>query len=123
MTQLTLFDHAASTAIVAPSPVQPIDDSERLLAAFQKSRAAEGAHPRSVRREVGQLRALVRNAESAGRSVMLRMLVEDVDLPARLLRGGDDDLALDRARSPAGCPAIHQDCRASARTRSCYGPG
>src|SRR4051794_5479085 len=86
MTHLTLFDHAAPTAIVAASPARPDDDTALLLATFQESRAAEGAHPRSVRREVGQLRALVREAESAGRFVTPQMLVEDVDLLARLLR-------------------------------------
>src|SRR4051812_28245283 len=86
MTQLTLFDHVAPSVVTAASPVRPDDDSERLLAAFQKSRAAEGAHPRSVKREVGQLRALVREAEAAGQSVTPQMLVEDIGLLARLLR-------------------------------------
>lgn len=86
MTQLTLFDHAAPLAIVAASPVRLDDDSEHLLATFQKSRAAEGAHLRSVKREVGQLRALIREAEGAGQSVTPQVLVDDVDLLARLLR-------------------------------------
>jgi integrase len=84
--QLTLFDHAAPSAVAAASSVRPDDNSERLLAMFEASRTSEGAHPRSVKREVGQLRALVREAEGAGQGITLRMLAEDVDLLARLLR-------------------------------------
>src|SRR4051812_46490487 len=84
--QLTLFDQAAPSVIIVTSPARPDDNSADLLAMFQTSRTVEGAHARSVKREVDQLRALVREADGIGQSVTIRMLAEDVGLLARLLR-------------------------------------
>jgi integrase len=68
-----------------PLPYQPDADSEQLLARFRDSRLAEGAHAQSVRREVSQLRAVMREASSRGQRVTLRALLADLDLIARVL--------------------------------------
>jgi integrase len=84
--QLALFEHGACPTSLTVRRVRPDDDSERLLAEFQRARTAEGAHPRSVKREVSQLHAIVNDAGRAGQSVTLRTLVTDLDLLGRVLR-------------------------------------
>src|SRR3954466_4430225 len=60
--QYPLFSMPAGSAGAQPSP-DPLDaDSVRLLTTFQAARLAQTAHPQSVRREVSQLRAVVREA-------------------------------------------------------------
>jgi integrase len=83
--QLALFDEAAPS-VTAVAFLQADDDSGRLLAIFQESRAVEGAHPRSVKREVSQVLALAREAGSADQPALLRALITDVGLLAQLLR-------------------------------------
>src|SRR5215211_5344524 len=80
--QLPLFSpETGDRATTAPRDA----DSEQLLAAFRHARLAEGAHPRSVAREVSQLRALARDAARAGEPLPLTALVADYPLVARLL--------------------------------------
>src|SRR5215207_5543197 len=84
--QFALIDPATFSPGPAATAHGHDDDTESLLAAFRDVRLAEGAHDHSVRREVGQLRALLREAEAAGKVVTLGALVTDVDLLAQLLR-------------------------------------
>jgi len=85
MDQLPLFSVAAHAARSTPGPGLLDADSEHLLTEFQAARRARGAHHRSVRREVSQLRSIVRDAALDGRTVTLRTLVADLALIARVL--------------------------------------
>ena len=58
---------------------------ERRLASFRRARVAEGAHPQSVRREISQLRSLLREARAIRPSVSLAALFSDMDLLAQAL--------------------------------------
>jgi integrase len=80
MNQLSLFSTGADRAAVRPDA-----DSEHLLGQFQAARLAEGAHPQSVRREVSQLRAVMREAGGGVQPVALRALFADLGLIARVL--------------------------------------
>jgi integrase len=86
MEQLALFSQDAGATMTTAGPLQPDEDSECLLTVFRSARMAEGAHARSVKRETDQLRALVREAGSAGKPTALRTVFSDVDLLAQLLR-------------------------------------
>src|SRR3954468_22582750 len=86
MKQLALFSQDIGATAATAGPIRPDDDSTQLLAVFRDARMAEGAHPRSVKREVDQVWALAREAGSANQPATLRMLLTDVDLLARLLR-------------------------------------
>ena len=86
MNQLPLFS-ARPCAVTETTANHRLDaDSDRLLGAFQSSRLAQGAHPQSVRREVSQLRAVMRVAGTKGQPVALRALFGDQCLIARVLR-------------------------------------
>jgi integrase len=85
MTQLTRFGSDWDAMTTGVDSLRPDDDSERLLVTFEDARIADGAHPRSARREAGQLRALLREAGSVGQRTTLRALFADLDLLARLL--------------------------------------
>src|SRR5829696_8478204 len=85
MQQLALFDRPRSGDGQAGDAMADAD-SARLLEVFQTARLAEGAHPRSVKREVSQLRALNREAGRAVQPSDLRTLFADSELLARLLR-------------------------------------
>jgi integrase len=84
MKQLALIREAAPSGTAVS--LRSDDDAGRLLALYQQMRTAEGAHPRSVKREIGQLRALMHEAEAADPTLTLRTLVSDLDILARLLR-------------------------------------
>src|SRR5688572_11696125 len=84
--QLALFSSDAGSTMATAGPLRPDDDSERLLATFQEARVTEGAHPRSAKREAGQLRALLREAGVVNQTTTLGALFADPDLLARLLR-------------------------------------
>ncbi len=81
-TQLQLFSSAAPRCDPG-SP--PREVSERLLEAFHQARLAAGAHPRSVGREISQLRSLARDAELRGNPSTFEALASDMALVARLL--------------------------------------
>jgi integrase len=87
VSQLPLFS-LATKAGGAPSAAKgrPDPDSERLLTAFSDARLGQGAHPQSVRREVSQLRAVLREARAINPSVALRSLLSDLELVGRALR-------------------------------------
>lgn len=73
-----------SSSLLPSKYRRPLDgDSECLLDAFRGARAAEGAHPRSVVREVHQVRSLAREAGSLQSPMPLAELFAD---PARLAR-------------------------------------
>ena len=86
MKQLTLFSSDRDATTAGIDSLRPDHDSERLLVMFEDARIAEGAHPRSARREASQLRALLREAGSIGQRTTLRALFADLELLARLLR-------------------------------------
>lgn len=86
MNQLPLFSVAADCAVSPPVAQWPDSDSEQLLTMFQDSRLAQGAHARSVEREVSQIRAVMREAGSEGQPAALRALVADLKLTAQVLR-------------------------------------
>jgi integrase len=66
---------------------------------FQHSRLAQGAHAQSVRREVSQLRAVMREAGRDGYPVPIRALVADLDLVARALREPASPIARSTGRA------------------------
>src|SRR4051794_32616746 len=64
----------------------PLDDrSARLLEQYRDTRLAQGAHERSVAREVSQLRSLAREAGDGTTPADLRTLVGDPLLAAQAL--------------------------------------
>jgi integrase len=71
-------------ATAARGPLDP--QSEALLGAFRARRLAEGVHPRSVAREVSQLRAMAREGGASNEPGPLPTLMADVGLLARVLR-------------------------------------
>ena len=86
MKQLDLFDRAGGAPQATDRGHRLDADTEALLATFRARRAAEGAHPRSVAREVGQLRALVREAGTVRPAVTLRTLFDDTEVLAQAIR-------------------------------------
>src|SRR4051812_11545593 len=86
MTQLGLFEQTASPAAELGEGHLLDADAERLLATFQAVRTVEGAALQSVRREVSQLRSLLREARATDQAVILRSLFADIELLARCLR-------------------------------------
>jgi hypothetical protein len=89
MKQLALFDQTAGAAATTDGRrghTRPDHDSDHLLATFQAARTAEGAHPRTVKREMSQLPSLVREASAVDPTQTLRTLLADIELLARLLR-------------------------------------
>ena len=109
MTQLGRFDRAADAAPAVASRHRPDADTERLLATFRAARAAEGAHPRSVAREVSQLRALVREAGTVDPAITLRALLADIGLIARSLR--EPTAAISRSTGRARLLAVQRCIR------------
>src|SRR5688572_24939227 len=85
MSQLPLFSKAGAPAGSDLRSRRPDPESERLLAVFRDARLAQDAHPSSVRREVSQLRAILRDAGVAGQTVSLRALFADLERVARVL--------------------------------------
>ena len=81
-------------------------ESEPLLAEFGRKRLAEGAHHRSVAREVSQLRSLVRDAGQHGRRPTLATLIDDIPLIARTLLEPRRPIALNRANAIGRHPAL-----------------
>jgi integrase len=86
MSQLPLFSVATNADSVSAEAREIDADTEGLLAAFQHARWAQGASSPSVRREVSQIRAVMREAQRVDPSVALKILVADPDLIARVLR-------------------------------------
>ena len=85
VSQLPLFSRAPNTDAAPAEARSPDAGTERLLAAFRDARLAQEASPQSVRREVSQLRAVVREAHAVDPSVSLRVLLSDLGLIARTL--------------------------------------
>lgn len=81
-TQLRLFN--STDAGSGPNP-PAITETEQLLKEFRQARCAARAHPKSVRREVSQLRSLARDAELRDEPSTLGALASDMALVARLL--------------------------------------
>ena len=86
MSQLPLFSMAIDPPPASADQRLALEDSERLLAMFASVRTAEGAHARSIKREMSQLRALVREAHMADSTVTVRTLFADPSLLAQVLR-------------------------------------
>jgi integrase len=84
MTQLILFEPVRDAR--ACGEQQSDHDGERLLDVFSTARAAEGAHPRSVKREVSQLRSVVREMAAINPTTTIPALINNIDLLARALR-------------------------------------
>ena len=85
VSQLPLFSVAADPVGSARGLCRPDPESEHLLAAFQVARLAQGASPQSVRREMSQLRAVMREAGVEGQPAALWGLFADLGLVARVL--------------------------------------
>jgi len=85
VSQLPLFSRAPNTDAAPAEARSPDAGTERLLAAFRDERLAQEASHQSVRREVSQLRAVVREAHAVDPSVSLRALFSDLGLIARTL--------------------------------------
>ena len=86
MNQLPLFSQVSGAALEPSNPARPDTDSERLLVVFRDRRLAQGARPQTARREVSQVRAVMREAGAAGGATSLRTLFSDLDVIARVLR-------------------------------------
>lgn len=86
MNQLPLFSQASGTIFEPPSLARPDADSEYLLAVFRDLRLAHAARPQTARREVSQLRAIMREAGTTGQPTSVRTLFADLDLIAHVLR-------------------------------------
>ena len=86
MSQLQLFSRATGYTGTLTDRYRPDVDSELLLRAFEGQRFTAGATPQSVRREVCQLRAVLREAHAVDDSVTLRTVLTDFELLARVLR-------------------------------------
>jgi len=113
VSQLPLFSEAHS----ADSQIdthQREPESERLLVLFRDSRLVQGAHPQSVRREVFQLRAVMREAGAEGRPVALGALFADLALIARVLREPRAPIA--RSTGRARLLAVQRFIRLMGRT-------
>lgn len=86
MSQLPLFSQKVDLSPASIDQRVTIDDSASLLTMFESVRMAEGAHPRSVKREVSQLRALVREARAVVTTATIRTLFGEPGLLAQVLR-------------------------------------
>ncbi len=111
MSQPSLF------SVSRPLHEQTDVDSELLLDRFRDARLAEGAHAQSVRREVSQLRAVIREAGGAGQPVTLRELVADLDLLARVLC--EPRAAIARSTGRTRLLAVQRFIRLMGRTLGC----
>lgn len=85
MKQLSLLSDEADLGEVKHSGRRLDPDSEQLLCLFEAERLTQGAHPRSVAREVSQLRAVAREAGTAGEPLALRVLLANLALIAHVL--------------------------------------
>jgi len=86
MHQLPLF-RVHSSAEGARRTCGPLDAaSEHLLRIYRAERGAALAHPRSVAREVSQLRSITRESHGARTPVPLAILFADLERVARALR-------------------------------------
>jgi len=95
MKQYSLFRHDTQVAFAPADQVLALEHSASLLMSFEGTRIADGAHPQSVRREVSQLRALLREATKFSPSVTVQSLFTDLDLLAHVLR--DPSTVISRA--------------------------
>lgn len=73
--------------------------SEALLETFRARRLAAGAHPRSVAREVSQLRAVTRDGADAGEGDVLATVCADIGRVARVLREPREPIARSTGRA------------------------
>jgi integrase len=98
-TQLPLFD--SEEALRPSRPERGVLDaaSEGLLRAFAQARDAERAHPRSVARDLSQLRALVRASREVGGPDRLETLVTEVRALAWVLREPPTPIARSTGRA------------------------
>jgi integrase len=85
MSQLTLFSSETDAAPPTSGSCRLDPVSERLLASFQDVRLAQGAHPRSARRETSQIRAVMRDAGMQESPTPLRDVFADPSAIARAL--------------------------------------
>jgi integrase len=85
-----------------------------LLATFEDARIAEGTHPRSARREVSQLRSLLREAGAGDPTVTLQALLRRVDLLAQALR--EPSIMISRSTGRARLLAVQRLIRTVARS-------
>lgn len=86
MHQLSLF-RVHSSAVGTRGTRGPLDPaSEHLLRIYRAERGAALAHPRSVAREVSQLRSIARESNGAQTPVPLAILFADLERVARILR-------------------------------------
>ncbi len=81
MHQVSLFDHFDRQ----PKNRAFDSESERLLKIFAEKRSADGAHPRSVKREVSQLRSLAGELQVESDLISLTVLFRDLRLLAQAL--------------------------------------
>lgn len=86
MKQLELFDKDRNaSASLIDADHSGIPEDHELLAMFEAARLAEGAHPRTVQREISQLRSICREAASISGSKPLTDVFCDVKLLAAVL--------------------------------------
>jgi integrase len=86
MHQLPLVDDrsASGAGVAAVGALDP--QSELLFSLYRGARLAEKAHPRSVAREVSQLRSIARDSGAPGQPIPLPALLSSVSLVACVLR-------------------------------------
>ena len=115
MRQLPLFSQKSDPAVTPSGASRSDPDSARLIADFRHARLGQGAHPQSVRREVSQLRSVVREAGAVGHAVTLRTLFADLDLIARVLR--EPQVPIARATGRVRLLAVQRFIQLMGRTR------
>lgn len=97
--QLRLFEPPPASEVSRARCAAKLDaDSEALLEAFRQARAQGGAHPKTVLREVSQLRSLGRSSGLDGER-LLRHLFENVPVLARCLREPPEAISLSTGRA------------------------
>lgn len=105
MRQLSLFDRREEA-----NERGSLDaSSEALLHVFAERRLGEGASPRSVRREVSQLRSIVRESGALSGPLLLREVFSDVGVVARAIR--EPSVPISRATGRARLLAVQRFLR------------
>src|SRR5690349_6667719 len=99
MSQLPLFSATADFPGVPRSSRRANPNSEQLLTEFRDARLAQGASPQSVRREMSQLRAVIREAGTMDQPAGLGGIFDDLGLVAHGLREPERPIARTTGRA------------------------
>lgn len=76
MEQLSLFEPSITNSSLMPRPNPLPEESERWLDTFRATRIHDGAHPRSVAREISQLRSMAREVSNGSKDGVILIITE-----------------------------------------------